>query len=237
MNLRTKLFSATSVIVLVILGLSEWIGYRLMAQFLSNHEMRMATNGRVDSVLAELRQGRLDLLFRLSMLHLFHAAATIFVLVGVLNWLWNRAVVRPLRDLLSHINYMGRGSWTTAVPVRTKDEIGELTEAFNRMGGQLTVAVHQFGAASKLSAMALLGQSMVRKALSAAELLRASEADVERDCRLKGGDATALRARLHLAIEFVDEIPRLFDSEFRRQLDLHLGRSETKAKLPLSSKE
>jgi HAMP domain-containing protein len=184
----------------------------------------MASEMNHETAMMDLQQGSRGLLLDLATLHTLHAALTIIVLVLALNALWNRTVLRPLGDLLRHINYMGRGSWTKPVEIRSKDEIGELTEAFNNLGEHLTLTVHQYGAVSKLSALALLGQSIVKKALSAAELLRASENYLKCDGR-QGKCATDPEpAHVRLAIELLEEIPLLFDKEFQRQLDLHSAR-------------
>lgn len=221
MNLKTKLLLASSAIVLVVLGLSEWIGYRQMSHFLSGHEMQMASEMNHGAVLSDLQEGRQSLLLQFATLHTLHAIITITALIAALNALWSRTVLRPLADLLRHINYMGRGNWTTPVPVRSRDEIGELTEAFNELGGKLTLTVHQFASASKLSALSLLGQSLVKKAVLASDLLRASVASIE--CDQEQGEAASEveRARVQLAIETLEEIPALFDAEFQRELSLH----------------
>ena len=221
MNLKTKLLLASSAVVLAVLGLSEWVSYRQMSQFLSGHEMQMASEMNHGTALSDLQEGRQALLLRLAALHTFHAIITITALIAALNMLWSRTVLRPLADLLRHINYMGRGNWTTPVPVRSKDEIGELTEAFNELGGKLTLTVHQFASASKLSALSLLGQSLVKKAVLASDLLRASRARIE--CDQEQGEAASEveRARVQLAIKTLEEIPVLFDVEFQRELSVH----------------
>jgi len=221
MKLKTKLLLASSAIVLVVLSLSEWISFHQMSQFLSGHEMRMASEMNHGAILADLQQGRQNLLVRLATLHTFHGVITIIALILALNALWSRTVLRPLTDLLRHINFMRRGSWGTAVPVRSKDEIGELTEAFNELGAQLTLTVHQFASTSTLSALSLLGQSLVKKALLASELLRAAKGGIE--CQEGHGEAAteAKRARLELAIKILEEIPVLFEAEFQRHLSRH----------------
>lgn len=224
MKLRTKLLLASSAIVLVVLAVSEWLGYHLTSLFLTTHEAKMASelsHGSHGAALAELQQGSHALFVRLAALHFFHAAFTVIALVLALNALWNRTVVRPLADLLRHISYMRRGTWKTPVPVNSRDEIGELTEAFNELGGQLTLTVHQFAAASKLSAMALLGQSLVTKVRSATELLRAAEA-APADRNMEVSPATDPKhARVALAMKILNEIPELFEQEFKRELNAH----------------
>ena len=108
MNLKTKLLLASSAIVLVVLGLSEWIGHLQMSQFLSGHEMQMASEMNHGAVLADLQQGRQALLLRSATLHTFHGIITITALILALNALWSRTVLRPLADLLRHINYLLR---------------------------------------------------------------------------------------------------------------------------------
>lgn len=228
MRLRTKLLLASSAIVLVVLGISEWIGYHQMSIFLTAHATKMETEFSHEnhgSALMELQHGSQTLFFRLAALHLFHAAFTVIALVLALNALWIRAVLRPLADLLQHINYMRRGTWKTPVPVRSRDEIGELTEAFNELGGQLTLTVQQFGSASKLSAMALLGQSMVRRVLSATEILRtAMEAADMNNCPA-GVNWGPEQARLQLVLKLLDEIPEHLEQEFQRELKHHSHRA------------
>lgn len=221
MRLKTKLLLASSAIVLVVLTLSEWIGYRQMSQFLSGHELRMASEMNHGAVLADLQQGRQALLLRLATLHTFHMIITISALILALNVLWSRTVLRPLTDLLRHINYMRRGSWGTPVPVRSKDEIGELTEAFNELGGQLTLTVHQFASTSKLSAMALLGRSLVKKVISVADLVRATETALSRHSWNSEAATEPECARLQHAVKLLEEIPLLFDAEFQRELSQH----------------
>ncbi len=221
MRLKTKLLLASSAIVLVVLGLSEWIAYSQMNQFLRDHEMRMASEMNHGAVLADLRQGRQALLLRLAALHTFHAIITIIALILALNALWSRTVLRPLTDLLRHINYMRRGNWGTPVPVRSKDEIGELTAAFNELGGQLTLTAHQFGSISKLSALVLLGNSLVKRVTSAADLVRAAVTASNRHSGIGEPAADPDLARLQLAVKLLEEIPLLFDAEFQRELSQH----------------
>jgi HAMP domain-containing protein len=228
MRLKKKLLLASSAIVLVILSLSEWIGYRQTSVFLTAHAKKMETeygHAGHGASLKELQEGSEILFVRLATLHSFHAALTLVALVLALNALWNRAVLRPLSELLEHMNYMRRGTWKTPVPVRNRDEIGELTEAFNELGEQLTLTVQQFGSASKLSAMALLGQSMVRKVFSASEILRAAVAEGQINSASAG---VTEWARLQLVLKLLDEIPDQFEKEFKREMDHHSQRASNR---------
>ncbi len=53
--------------------------------------------------------------------------------------LLSRQLVRPLTDLLSGIHAISAGRLEVEVPVKTQDEIGRLTEAFNEMTHELRV--------------------------------------------------------------------------------------------------
>jgi class 3 adenylate cyclase len=50
-----------------------------------------------------------------------------------LSFLLARSLLRPIRDLQQGIEAVRRGDYTTAVPVTTADELGELSAAFNQM--------------------------------------------------------------------------------------------------------
>src|SRR5439155_8064623 len=48
-----------------------------------------------------------------------------------------RGMTQPLRDMARAARRMARGEYRTTVPVRSRDEVGQLTAAFNRMAGEL----------------------------------------------------------------------------------------------------
>lgn len=163
MSLRTKLTLATIGVVLVLFGLSEWTTVQQVSGFIDRQEEILA--GGNDSALAleRLREAKAGLFRNLRLLSVLHAVLTVLLAAGLLNLLWYRLVLKPIRALLSHINILGRGTWTGRIPVDRNDEIGQLAQAFNRLGEELTITVHQFGATSKLSALALIGNRIVRR--------------------------------------------------------------------------
>ncbi len=57
--------------------------------------------------------------------------------VVALYLLLNRMVLRPLRELVPLTQAVTRGEWERRVPVRSEDEIGKLSAAFNEMTAQL----------------------------------------------------------------------------------------------------
>jgi GAF domain-containing protein/HAMP domain-containing protein len=63
--------------------------------------------------------------------------ASILILAAVIGTLIPRAIVRPLSLLEEGANIIGTGNLEHKIAVRTRDEIGRLAEAFNKMGAQL----------------------------------------------------------------------------------------------------
>jgi signal transduction histidine kinase len=64
-------------------------------------------------------------------------AALSALLVGILL---TRHFMRPLRDLTLALRAMRQGNLEQVVPVRSQDELGELTQAFNQMSKDLAQA-------------------------------------------------------------------------------------------------
>jgi two-component system, NtrC family, sensor histidine kinase KinB len=63
-------------------------------------------------------------------------AATV-VLAGLLIWSTRRSILRPIQAVTQSAIAIGAGDLNQAVPVMSRDEIGQLAEAFNRMARQL----------------------------------------------------------------------------------------------------
>jgi hypothetical protein len=70
---------------------------------------------------------------------------------------------------------MRLGTWNQPIPVEQNedDEIGTLVREFNDLGPNLAFSAHQYAAASKLAAMALVGQRVVRRTMAARQRLLA----------------------------------------------------------------
>ena len=228
MKLKTSLFLATGLAVLVVLGFSEWISYLQMAAFLRDHAALMETETNHAALVVNLRHGREMLFTHLGLLHMLHAGVTILALVIVLNTLCNRIVLAPLQDLLRHINYMGRGAWKEAIAVHRKDEIGQLTQAFNELGEQLTLTVQQFASASKLAAMALLGQALVKRVMEARDSLRATQRLLGKTRKHHEAVPEQVLTSLETAIKALEDIPARFDEEFDREFELHSAPTASK---------
>jgi signal transduction histidine kinase len=67
------------------------------------------------------------------------AFATIFLalLIGILL---SRSISRPIQELTKATHHMSNGNLGQQVPVRSRDEIGELTQSFNQMSADLARA-------------------------------------------------------------------------------------------------
>ena len=65
-------------------------------------------------------------------------AAMVFV-ICVLSMLIAQAFVRPIRRLRVGAEEIGAGNYDVTIPVRTRDEIGDLTSAFNEMSRNLKI--------------------------------------------------------------------------------------------------
>ncbi len=220
MTLKTRLMLATSGVVLMLFGISEWLSYSQIDAHLDQLEKLLEQSGASAAAIAHLRQeGRL-LFEKLAVLWYITAGVTCLMLLLVLNYLWRRLVVTRFNELLRHIETMSRGSWADPVNDEHNDEVGDLTEAFNKLGSRLTFTVQQFATASKLSALAIIGQRLVRRALVVREHLVAirSLLGVARQHREPVPEAalTNLEAATQNLAVLQEEFDREFDRELRR---------------------
>jgi methyl-accepting chemotaxis protein len=163
MKLKTQVLLASALTILVFFGVSEVLSYRQAAEFFAQHEMRIRQEGENQALLAAFKQEKQSLLWELAALRVLSAVGAAAALFVALHWLWGRLVSRPVNLLLDRINSMSRGTWTQPIPVERPDEIGRLVREFNLLGPRLTFVAHQFAAASKLAAMALIGQRVARR--------------------------------------------------------------------------
>lgn len=71
---------------------------------------------------------------------LLAASAGATVIALVLSVVFARSLSNPLREIAAAIQSVSRGKLDQQVPVRSKDEIGQVAEAFNQMSAQLVRA-------------------------------------------------------------------------------------------------
>jgi methyl-accepting chemotaxis protein len=163
MTLRLRLMLATSAVVLVLFGISEWLSYQHTAALLEQHEAILVETADHAVALEKLRATRAKMFLSVTTLRVVHATLTLIISVAVLNYVWYRVIYRPIHRLFAQINIMGRGTWRSALPVHRNDEIGQLTSAFNELGQQLTSTFRHINTSARLSALALIGHRLVRE--------------------------------------------------------------------------
>lgn len=220
MSLKTRLVLAASGVVLILFGVSEWLSYTQIAAHLNQWEALLEQSGARATATAHLRSEGAFLFEKLAVLWCCTAVVTCLMLLLVLNYLWRSLVETRLNELLAHIESMSRGAWTDPVSDSRKDEVGSLTEAFNQLGDRLAFTVQQFATASKLSALAIVGQRLVRRVMLVREHL------------------AAIRSLLGVAHQQRQEVPEaalrnldaaaaslaVLETEFQREFDRELSR-------------
>ena len=117
MTLKTRLCLSTSAAVLLLFGVSEWLSYEQTSRFLAEHERLLEETG-AEVALQAIRIEKASLFRSVTAVRLAHAVVTVLVSVLLLNALWYRMVLRPLKRLLSHVNIMKRGTWENPIPVQ-----------------------------------------------------------------------------------------------------------------------
>jgi nitrate/nitrite-specific signal transduction histidine kinase len=218
MTLRTRLIFAAAVAVVAIFGISEMLAQRQAVAFFHEHERRLAQGGDHDVHLSALQNEKRALVWELAVLRFVSGGLTIAVLSFFLAVLWRRMVSRPISLLLDKMNKMGRGTWDQPIPVEQDDEIGRVLREFNVLGPRLSFVAQQYASASKLAAMALIGQRVIRRMNEAQRQLRA----VYQSLRDSGADTTAIQIR-NIADD-LQTIGREFDSEFEAELKAEVER-------------
>ncbi len=221
MKFRTAVHLAGALTILAFVSASEVLSYCRAAEFFAQQEIRIQQGQGNEALLAGLKQGKQSLLLEsavLRILCLFAAAGTFSV---ALNLLWHRHMSRPVDLLRDRMNAMSRGTWTQPIPVELDDEVGGLVRDFNLLGPRLTFAAHQFAAASKLAAMALIGQRVTRRINTARSLLAEIQASLS-EARYHG--QTVPQSAVHQMAKVTEELADLaedlesgFNDELVRQ--------------------
>lgn len=116
-------------------------------------------------------------------------------------------VTRPLAELTDAAKTVGRGTRpVSTVPVRSRDEIGTLTEAFNRMASDLTRAERELVDAAKFSFVGELAAGVAHEVRTPLGVLRSSAQLLERSLEVKEEESREL---LRLLQDEVDRIERV----------------------------
>jgi hypothetical protein len=113
---------------------------------------------------------------------------------------------------------MSLGTWTQPIPVERQDEIGRLIGEFNLLGPRLTFVAHQYAAASKLAALALIGQRVTRRTnIARRRVVEIQELLSEARYRSQAVPQVAVHQMGKVAEELADLAADL-DSEFNDEL-------------------
>jgi two-component system, OmpR family, sensor histidine kinase BaeS len=75
-------------------------------------------------------------------LYLLYGALVGMVIALVLGIILSRTLTRPIRELTRATHAVSEGDFSQQVPVRSKDELGELAQAFNKMSTELSRSIN-----------------------------------------------------------------------------------------------
>jgi HAMP domain-containing protein len=198
-------------------GISGVLSRKHLASFFAEHESRIKEGEKRTAVLAGLREEKHSLFRELASIRVLTATAAVGALSLTLVLVWRRKVSRPIALMSDRMHKMRLGTWSDPIPVEQHDEVGALVREFNDLGPQLSFTAHQYAAASKLAAMALIGHRVVRRTMSARQrLLAISEVlgRVPGDERFQG----LAVEQLMLVARELETVAADFDSEFQAEL-------------------
>lgn len=121
-----------------------------------------------------------------------------------------RRVTQPLAELTEAAEAVGRGRRPAfTVPVRSRDEIGAFTAAFNRMAADLKRAERELVDAAKFSFVGELAAGVAHEVRTPLGVLRSSAQILERSLEVKDDESREL---LRLLRDEVDRIERVVSS-------------------------
>jgi hypothetical protein len=216
-SLKVRIVAAVALTIIVFWSISGFLARKHVASFLAEHAGRIEQQENQGEVLDHLRQEKPSLFRELAGIRFLVAAAAILTCTLVLGIMWRRRVSRPMALLSQRIHEMRLGTWNRPLPVEQDDEMGKLMQEFNDLGPELSFTAHQYAAASKLAAMALIGHRVVRRTMAARQrLLALSEAlsQLPADEQFQGIAVEQVR-------QVADELGAVaadFDTEFQAEL-------------------
>ena len=122
------------------------IGDKVSSSDLKNG-VEITENGKVVGVLVPMpgpfegQPRELEFIERINMTLLYGAlvGAVIALLLGIFL---SRSLTRPIRELTQATHAVSEGDLSQQVPVRSKDELGELARAFNKMSSELSRSIN-----------------------------------------------------------------------------------------------
>ncbi|MBI4469427.1 MAG: HAMP domain-containing protein [Acidobacteria bacterium] len=150
--------------------------------------------------------------------HTFHLVITVLAMMLVIDLALSRFVLRPVRNLLTGMDRMQRGAWGSDLPVRSNDEMGELTRGYNALGRNLERTVRRLVRAEKLASVALAAIYLNRELRKPIELIRGSARFL---CQHNVFDKHSAHAAgcIFDQTDKMGAIAEKFDRDFSAQLD------------------
>lgn len=218
MKLLTRLAVVTVTVVLLITGVSEWLSHRTTMRFLQSHSIEMAHDPSGDHSTRDFEARARTLGRDLAAIHLVHAVVAAMALILVLTLMWRWLVVGPIQEILAQMNRLSRSVSYKHLDPRRLDEIGQMAVALNRLGDRLTETVGDAMTASELSALALLGGSIVRDVSLVHHQLIGAQAYLRNGKRSGVRPQSLTESGLQEAVERLNGIRERFDLLFDQRL-------------------
>jgi methyl-accepting chemotaxis protein len=217
-SLKTKIIVTIALVLIGFWVISGVLVRRHAASFVADQQSRIQAQGEQGQLLDELLREKHSLLRELAGIRVVTAMVALVTLSILLGLLWRRRVSRPMALLSDRIHKMRLGTWNDPIPIFQDDEMGTLVQQFNELGPELAFTAHQYAAASKLAAMALIGQRVVRRTMAARQrLLAVSEALSRRP-----GDERFQEIAVEQVRQVAGELESVatdFDAEFQAELE------------------
>ena len=122
------------------------VGDKVSSSDLKNG-VEITENGKVVGVLVPMpgpfegQPRELEFIDRIN-ITLFYGALIGAVIALLLGIFLSRSLTRPIRELTRATHAVSEGDLTQQVPVRSKDELGELARAFNKMSSELSHSIN-----------------------------------------------------------------------------------------------
>ncbi len=117
-----------------------------------------------------------------------------------------RRVTRPLAELTDAAQQVGRGRPAPTVPVRSRDEVGALAEAFNRMAVDLRRAERELVDAAKFAFVGELAAGVAHEVRTPLGVLRSAAQLLERSLDAREEETRELLQILRDEVDRVDRV-------------------------------
>lgn len=135
------------------------------------------------------------------------AQAAVLALALLLAVAAARRLTSPLTALASAAESVGRGERPiAAIPVRSGDEVGTLTEAFNRMASDLARVEHELVEAAKFSFVGQLAAGIAHEVRTPLGVMRSSAQLLAQSPELKNEESRELLQLLQDEVDRVDGV-------------------------------